>query len=450
MNKKKIFARVFVFLVFFLIISIFFGQSVKNYNNKIEKNIFDKLSFFIASVPDNFIKIIKLLKNPGNDLLALKKNKQFEDIFALKKNQYYEILLYSRYDGENKKSIIDIIDLSNFKKLHTFNFDFSQVIDMVNQNSQEFKNLPIQNSKNRVRFFHPLVDQDSNILFHSDSPLIKSNLCGEIIWINNEDNYHHSINVDEKGNYWVPSRIYPYQVKEEVGEKFNDFYDDGISYISKKGELIKRKSVTNILIENGYKSLVFGNQQYLNDPIHLNDIEPVLEDGEYWKKGDVFLSPKHLSVIIHYRPSTNKIINLIRGPFYHQHDIDIINNKQISIFNNNNIALPIKKFNRTIDILIYDFEKKTFSKIYEENIKDKRITTKTEGLSDFLHDGSIFIEEQNYGKIHIINKKKKFILSLTNDDNNDNPYILNWSRIINNKAVINNLKNKLKKLKCKK
>ena len=214
MNKKKIFARVFVFLVFFLIISIFFGQSVKNYNNKIEKNIFDKLSFFIASVPDNFIKIIKLLKNPGNDLLALKKNKQFEDIFALKKNQYYEILLYSRYDGENKKSIIDIIDLSNFKKLHTFNFDFSQVIDMVNQNSQEFKNLPIQNSKNSVRFFHPLVDQDSNILFHSDSPLIKSNLCGEIIWINNEDNYHHSINVDEKGNYWVPSRIYPYQVKE--------------------------------------------------------------------------------------------------------------------------------------------------------------------------------------------------------------------------------------------
>ena len=26
------------------------------------------------------------------------------------------------------------------------------------------------------------------------------------------------------------------------------------------------------------------------DPFHINDIQPVLQDGKYWMKGDVFLS----------------------------------------------------------------------------------------------------------------------------------------------------------------
>ena len=51
------------------------------------------------------------------------------------------------------------------------------------------------------------------------------------------------------------------------------------------------------------------------DPIHLNDIEPALSDTMYWEKGDVFLSVRYLSAIIHYRPSSNKVINYITGPF---------------------------------------------------------------------------------------------------------------------------------------
>ena len=72
------------------------------------------------------------------------------------------------------------------------------------------------------------------------------------------------------------------------------------------------------------------------DPIHLNDIEPALYDSKYWKKGDLFLSSRHQSAIIHYRPEINKVINYLTGPFSQQHDVDIISDEEISIFDNNN------------------------------------------------------------------------------------------------------------------
>ena len=70
---------------------------------------------------------------------------------------------------------------------------------------------------------------------------------------------------------------------------------------------------------------------YENDPIHLNDIQPVDFDGDYWKKGDVFLSIRNQSMIMLYRPSTNQIIWIGNGPYLHQHDVDIIDDHRIAI-----------------------------------------------------------------------------------------------------------------------
>ena len=67
---------------------------------------------------------------------------------------------------------------------------------------------------------------------------------------------------------------------------------------------------SKIFIDNGLEYLLFsvGDRYFDKDPIHLNDIQPVDFDGEYWKKGDVFLSLRHQSMVLLYRPSTNKII----------------------------------------------------------------------------------------------------------------------------------------------
>ena len=54
---------------------------------------------------------------------------------------------------------------------------------------------------------------------------------------------------------------------------------------------------TEILIENGLINRVFTQDKYSKDPLHLNDIEPIKTDGEYWDRGDLFLSLRNLSFI---------------------------------------------------------------------------------------------------------------------------------------------------------
>ena len=76
----------------------------------------------------------------------------------------------------------------------------------------------------------------------------------------------------------------------------------------------------------------------------------------------MFLSLLRNSSIIHYRPETDQLINFIKGPFFEQHDIDILSN-EISVFNNNNSLMDDKKF----ELLVYNFETINLKKFYQIN-----------------------------------------------------------------------------------
>ena len=47
-------------------------------------------------------------------------------------------------------------------------------------------------------------------------------------------------------------------------------------------------------------------------------------------KRETFFILRHQSMVLLYRPSENKILEE-GGPFYHQHDVNIIDNHRISI-----------------------------------------------------------------------------------------------------------------------
>ena len=105
-----------------------------------------------------------------------------------------------------------------------------------------------------------------------------------------------------------------------------------------------------------------------DDPIHLNDVQPTLSNTDYWNKDDLFLSIRDLSLILLYRPSTNKIIWYQQYPWVFQHDVDIINEKEIMIFNNNLdwTKSKVKGYNGCI----YNFETDKTYNILEKSIKN--------------------------------------------------------------------------------
>ena len=115
-----------------------------------------------------------------------------------------------------------------------------------------------------------------------------------------------------------------------------------------------------------------GSSNFIADPIHLNDIQPVNFDGNYWKKGDIFLSLRSQSMVILYRPSTNKIIWKGTGPFFHQHDVNILDEHRISIFNNNSKNFADGEYvDGNNQVIIYDFKTDKYS-LYLNDVAENR------------------------------------------------------------------------------
>ena len=151
--------------------------------------------------------------------------------------------------------------------------------------------------------------ENGDLIFHggwTGSSLTKIDVCSYIIWSIDQP-FHHTIEIDHKNNLWIPMSFYPNKVTAMLDEKLGTnrkfFMDDGIMNITLDGKIIFSKSVMQILIENNLKHLIFpGEESY--DPIHLNDIQPTLNGGPYWKKGDLFFSILRISIIALYRPSS--------------------------------------------------------------------------------------------------------------------------------------------------
>ena len=185
------------------------------------------------------------------------------------------------------------------------------------------------------------------------------------------------------------------KVSEYIGitnyiNRQKNYLDDAITILDNQGNEIFTKSISEILIENGLVGRLFSQSIFWYDPVHLNDIEPVLKDTKYFKKGDVFLSLRNLSMVILYRPSTNKIIKIIEGDFYNQHDVDILDDSTISIYNNNVFYYPennglgsasaVKNNN---EIILYNFDTNTFSKNFKVLLRIIKLALKAQVLLIF-------------------------------------------------------------------
>ena len=438
----------FLFLLLFLIGIILFSYTVKYYLEGGKRFVVLKsIVFYITEIPRPIINMVKSKSlNPNKPPIFTKhKNKKkFEQYIKKKRNA---LLVLPRYDHSQSKSIVEVVDLNNFEVLHTYQHDISEMNNQV-KNISEFSKLKISDSPIRFEYRHPLILADGSLISDSDYAIeFKIDLCSNLLWINDQEEFHHSKMLDNQGNIWVPGQMKPQSSKYVAKYSMNDFKDDSIIKINSDGKILFNKSVTEILIENKIFPDNFAINSYLSgekDPIHLNYIEPALKDTDYWKQGDLFLSLRHQSSIIHYRPSTNKIIKYLTGPFSQQHDVDIISDKEISIFNNNNFLFD----NEYSEIIIYNFETKTFKKLFNDKLKNENFKTHSEGLSHILKDGSLMVEEQNHGRIILFNNESEKEWEFVNKDKNGDIGFVSWSRVIEDEIFIKKFKLMVKNKKC--
>ena len=430
--KKIELWAVLLLAVLGFVAAVIFAAIVRNVALGFDRyGVLGEIAYSIASVPADAKTLLRQNENPDSNGMSVPDAGRFdtrsgwsvEPSTTLKPLDGY--LLFSRYDGDFQQHTIELFDLSTQKVEHRVEID----ADLLFKNVDPENNILSLNDWNTARFraIHPVVLQNGDLLIKNHhSPMFRINACGGLIW-DLQYPFHHSSEIGPNGDLWTTAQVHPTQI-EGLSETYRD---DSIIRVSIDGDVGYHQSLTEVMLNQGYGNLLFSNGKFDEDPIHLNDVQPVLSDGPFWQKGDVFLSLRHLSMIILFRPSTNQIVWMKQGPWAGQHDVDVIDDHTIAVFNNNMFNMGDQEFvEGTSEILFYDFVTDTVSSPYKDIFENHEIRTATEGLFTLLENGHLLVEESDAGRLLIFSPDGTLVAENVNRAENGLVYHLGWSRYI--------------------
>lgn len=335
-------------------------------------------------------------------------------------------VLLSHYDGDRGRHVVQLVALADGTLKHEWLPDADTLLEGAPRDSQ-IAEYTLWNT-GHYRAIHPYLTPDGELLIKDhQSFLYALDACGKKLWEQTGVLLHHSTESDGAGGTWIPGYVEPSAI-EKIAP---DFVDDALVHVGAKGEVLLRKSVTQILLDHGMEYAVFGAGRYQKDPIHLNDIEPVLADGPYWKKGDLFLSLRHLSMILLYRPATDEVIWQQQGPWLAQHDVDILDDHRIAVFNNRaydrGTGARVQGVN---GITVYDFATGTDSEPWKTAFEGADVHTLFEGLFTVLPGDVAMIEEENSGRLLFARPDGTVLASFINTGKDGISYRMGWSRYL--------------------
>lgn len=382
----------------------------------------------LSYVPEEVIRISRLLLKGDKVDSASKENRfgsrsGFEFSYPPGGEPDAGYLLLSRYDGDSDRSIVELVDLNRQRTIHRWSPDFA-AINARSSLRSNLTDVARDNAPARARMIHPLLTPAGELIFQNASPLTKIGPCGNVLWTVDRL-FHHSNEKHPDGGYLVPTLIEPQTVPGVTPL----FKEDGIAHVSDEGSILYEKSVPRLLIENGLAHLIYGGDFYSDDPLHLNDVQGVAVDGPYFRRGDLFLSLRNVSAIVLYRPSTNKVLWLKQGPWLNQHDVDVLDDRRIAVFNNNRVNhWDGSRVDGANDVVIYDFSLNTTVSPYGAFLKELDVRTIGEGRSEILSDGDVVIEEADYGRVLRLRQNGEVEWSYVNRASDGRVYLLNWSR----------------------
>ena len=287
-----------------------------------------------ASFPKLVMDVFESDQFSGIPPTFLPIDEEFKEINQL---DYDLFAMNSEWDGARQKWVVHLENFRNGERIHEWLVGEEQA--QYDTEGRQFPN---------ARMVNPLLTDDMGVVVFNVhyANLMRLDRNSNVLWSNHDKAYHHSVNPDAEGNLWVCASDIAHADDASIGTSVSNFNgekayftEDYLTQIDvETGEILFDRGISELLLANGYKDIAFGTSApefAPRDIYHLNDIEPALTDSEYWKKGDLFVSMRHRSLVFQYRPSNDSIVALIHGPFLNQHDVDFYSDHEVSIFNNN-------------------------------------------------------------------------------------------------------------------
>ena len=159
MFKKIELWLVLIIVIIFFIIILFYGALLKHHYDGGKKfQSLQKIGVFFAQIPSTTKNILlnKHLKSNDEkktliDITIEKVNMppklvknshlpKFKRFIQTDKNRN-TLLILSRFDGDEVRSIVEIIDMNTFEVLHTYKLNIKEIDNLIDQDNLEFKKL---------------------------------------------------------------------------------------------------------------------------------------------------------------------------------------------------------------------------------------------------------------------------------------------------------------------
>jgi len=396
----KILRIILVLFIFTWIIIWYSPRAAKKLRNS--RNLIERSVFSLSAAPGKVKRYIKTFTDDEHMEKSIEPSDDLYELGKLPDNSYLDethYLLHYRYLGEKTGAVL-LQNIKNGEIAWTWEISLSDIMKdfMILEKELDKKYMKgiitidyasfFAKSIQALRIRSPIISTDFSLIFHSGiGHVYKIDKNSKLMW-KSKKIAHHAIELDSQGNIWTCS----IDIDNKIANK-NSFRDDAILCLYPNGKEKHFLSLTQTFSNNGLfdkfvaHSLIF-ELWYGFDPYHLNDILPVNSDGVYWKKGDIFLSLCVQNMIALYRPSTDSIIWQQKGPWVFQHDINIINDSVISVFNNNYSFLDSVKANS--NIAYFNFANGQTSYFAED-----LFSSRTEGRQTRTVNNDLIIEETN-------------------------------------------------------
>ena len=254
------------------------------------------------------------------------------------------------------------------------------------------------------------------------APTFRMDACSNVVW-EQSLGVHHSFERGADGNFWSPWSLPP-----NVSWATPAFHEDGVLSFSPAGEVLARITLADALIRAGHSHLVFGRAARAVGIFHMNDVEPVLQDGPFWRRGDLFVSLRNSSVVLLYRPATDEVLWLQAGPWLQQHDVDVVSDSEISVYSNNTIFDHDPWVLGANEVYVHDFATGETRSPWREAMRRHDVRTATRGGATLFADGSVMLEETKYGRILKLSPDGERVWSYVNRASDGTVYEIQASR----------------------
>ena len=420
-KKSPLLARLaFYYLVIFGCLVIGFGIAyLKLPPFQAIDNGFNQLTTFFKGTPEEEKTTLERLTLHRQEF----RQNKYDPGFNLRDSDFVDpgFLLISEFSKEHNQTIIRLVKVDGFEELYSWIPPVEEILDQTRRDT-------LFNNMAGFCAQHPLLLTDGSVVFTSgQGPLVKIDRDSEVVWTINR-HFHHSIEVDQSGNFVVPIVNEP-----SFSEELSLFRDDAIAIVSPEGEILEIRSIGELLVKDDrFVGAFYGVGYFFADRVHLNDIQPILEDIGTAKKGDLALSLRNLSLIMLYRPSTNKIIWGRLGPWIYQHDVNILPNGSFSVFSNNAYSQFLgpetsKKYKPYSEVYVFDPETDKLVSPYEEQMASVDCFTPTAGRARVLPNGDVFLEQSDFCRlIRLSNDRIRW--EYTNMAADDTQGLVHWCR----------------------